>query len=60
MTTSAALIISWNFAAMRRVSQRAATNAFREQAEYKRFLHRAIWHSTALVAVLLCLRSVFS
>jgi len=60
VSTSAALIVSWNFAAMRRVSKRASTNAFREQAEYKRFLHRAIWHSTALVAFLLWFRSAFS
>jgi 1,4-dihydroxy-2-naphthoate octaprenyltransferase/chlorophyll synthase len=59
-SASAVLIVSWNFAAMRRVSKRAATNAFREQAEYKRFLHRAIWHSTALIAALLWLRSVLS
>jgi 1,4-dihydroxy-2-naphthoate octaprenyltransferase/chlorophyll synthase len=60
VSVSAVLIVSWNFAAMRRVSKRAATNAFREQAEYKRFLHRAIWHSTALIAALLWLRSVLS
>jgi len=60
VSASAVLIVSWNFAAMRRVSKSAATNAFREQAEYKRFLHRAIWHSTALVAVLLWLRSILT
>lgn len=42
----------WNFLALRRVSSRAVTNAFRAQAEYKHFLHRAIWHSTTVAAVL--------
>lgn len=60
VSASAVLIISWNFAAMRRLSKRAATNAFREQGEYKRFLHRAIWHSTVVVAALLWLRLALS
>ncbi len=46
----------WSFAAMRKVSNDAVTNAFREQSDYKRFLHRAIWHSTVVAALLLWLR----
>jgi 1,4-dihydroxy-2-naphthoate octaprenyltransferase/chlorophyll synthase len=52
-------IVLWNFAAMRRVSPQAVTNAFPAQAEYKRFLHRAIWHSTTLASVLLWLQAQF-
>jgi 1,4-dihydroxy-2-naphthoate octaprenyltransferase/chlorophyll synthase len=52
----AVAIILWNFIAMRKVSDTAVTNAFRAQSAYKRFLHRAIWHSTTVVAVLLWLR----
>jgi hypothetical protein len=33
------------------------TNAFRAQGRYKHFLHRAIWHSTVVAAVLLWLES---
>jgi 1,4-dihydroxy-2-naphthoate octaprenyltransferase/chlorophyll synthase len=49
-------ILLWNFIAMRKVSNKAVTNAFREQSEYKRFLHRAIWHSTMVAALLVWLR----
>jgi 1,4-dihydroxy-2-naphthoate octaprenyltransferase/chlorophyll synthase len=52
----AAAIAGWNFMRMRKVSHTAVTNAFRAQAAYKRFLHRAIWHSTTVAAVLLWLR----
>jgi 1,4-dihydroxy-2-naphthoate octaprenyltransferase/chlorophyll synthase len=52
----AAAIVLWNFVGMRRVSGAAVTNAFRAQGRYKRFLHRAIWHSTTVAAVLLWLR----
>jgi 1,4-dihydroxy-2-naphthoate octaprenyltransferase/chlorophyll synthase len=50
-------IIAWNFAAMKRVSDEAVTNAFSAQSRYKHFLHRAIWHSTTVAAVLLWLQS---
>ena len=50
-------IVAWNFIAMRRVSNDAVTNAFGAQARYKHFLHRAIWHSTTVAAVLLWLES---
>ena len=50
-------IIAWNFFAMRRVSDAAVTNAFGAQGRYKHFLHRAIWHSTTVAAVLLWLHS---
>ncbi|UCH29147.1 MAG: prenyltransferase [Myxococcales bacterium] len=50
-------IVLWNFAAMRRVSAEAVTNAFGAQSAYKHFLHRAIWHSTTVAAVLLWLHS---
>lgn len=53
----AAVIAMWNFAAMRRVSAEAVTNAFGPQGAYKHFLHRAIWHSTTVAAVLLWLHS---
>lgn len=52
---AAIAIVVWNFAALRRVSARAVTNEFRAQAEYKHFLHRAIWHSTTVAAVLVWL-----
>jgi 1,4-dihydroxy-2-naphthoate octaprenyltransferase len=50
-------IVLWNFAAMRKVSVKAVTNAFGAQGAYKHFLHRAIWHSTTVAAVLLWLHS---
>jgi len=53
----AAAIVLWSYLAMRKISDAAVTNAFAEQGEYKRFLHRAIWHSTTVVAVLLWVRS---
>jgi 1,4-dihydroxy-2-naphthoate octaprenyltransferase len=56
----AAAIVLWNFVAMRKVSDTAVTNAFKAQGAYKRFLHRAIWHSTMLVAVLLWIRPSFA
>lgn len=56
----AALIIAWNFRRMRRISPSAVTNAFRAQGAYKRYLHRAIWHSTAVASLVLWLRAGFS
>jgi 1,4-dihydroxy-2-naphthoate octaprenyltransferase/chlorophyll synthase len=53
-------IIVWNFVAMRKVSNDAVTNAFRAQGDYKRFLHRAIWHSTTVAALILWLRLVWT
>lgn len=50
-------IVAWNFVAIRRVSHEAVTNAFAAQGAYKSFLHRAIWHSTTVAAVLLWLHS---
>jgi 1,4-dihydroxy-2-naphthoate octaprenyltransferase/chlorophyll synthase len=50
-------IVGWNFRAMRRVSDRAITNAFRAQGLYKQFLHRAIWHGTTVAVVVLWLGS---
>ena len=55
-TAPAVAIVLWNLVAMRKVSNTAVTNAFRAQSAYKRFLHRAIWHSTTVAAVLLWLR----
>ena len=52
----AAAIVVWNFVGMRKVGRVAVTNAFSAQSAYKRFLHRAIWHSTTVAAVLLWLR----
>ncbi|NNE16975.1 MAG: prenyltransferase [Myxococcales bacterium] len=52
----AVAIVVWNFAAMRKVSNDAVTNAFPAQSQYKRFLHRAIWHSTLVAALILWLR----
>jgi 1,4-dihydroxy-2-naphthoate octaprenyltransferase/chlorophyll synthase len=48
-------IVAWNFGAMRRMSKAAVTRAFGAQGMYKRFLHRAIWHSTMMVSALLWL-----
>jgi len=53
----AVAIVAWNFVAMRRVSGEAVTNAFEALGQYKHFLHRAIWHSTTVAAVLLWLQS---
>lgn len=50
-------IVAWNFGSMRRVSDRAVTNAFGEQGLYKQFLHRAIWHGTTVAVVVLWLGS---
>jgi 1,4-dihydroxy-2-naphthoate octaprenyltransferase len=58
--TPAVAIVAWNFVAMRRVSDRAVTNAFVVLGVYKRFLHRAIWHSTTVAAVIVWLLSSFS
>lgn len=52
--------IGWNFLAMRSISNRAVTNAFAIQSEYKRYLHRAIWHGTALVALMLLIKGLAS
>jgi 1,4-dihydroxy-2-naphthoate octaprenyltransferase/chlorophyll synthase len=52
----AAAIVVWNFVGMRKVGRAAVTSAFSAQSAYKRFLHRAIWHSTTVAAVLLWLR----
>ena len=52
----AVAIAVWNLAGMRKVGRAAVTNAFSAQSAYKRFLHRAIWHSTTVAAVLLWLR----
>lgn len=52
----ASAIAVWNLVRMRRVGRTAVTNAFSAQSAYKRFLHRAIWHSTTVAAVLLWLR----
>ncbi|MGB3052081.1 MAG: prenyltransferase [Polyangiales bacterium] len=56
----AVTILLWNFVAMRKVSNDAVTNAFPAQGEYKGFLHRAIWHSTLVAALLLWLRLGFT
>jgi 1,4-dihydroxy-2-naphthoate octaprenyltransferase len=53
-------IVVWNFISMRKVSNLAVTNAFQAQGAYKRFLHRAIWHSTTVASVLLWLRPSFA
>ena len=53
----AVAIVTWNFGSMRRVSAEAVTNAFEAQGAYKHFLHRAIWHSTTVAALLLWLHS---
>ncbi len=53
-------VAAWNWLAMRKVSDSAVTNAFWAQGAYKRFLHRAIWHSTTVAAVLLWLRPTIS
>ena len=51
----AVAIAVWNFMRMRKVGDASVTNAFRAQGAYKHFLHRAIWHSTTVAAVLLWL-----
>ncbi len=56
----AVLLIAWNWVAMRRASPAAVTNAFAAQGAYKRYLHRAIWHSTTVAAVLLWAQSAVS
>lgn len=56
----AAIIITWNFGRMREVSASALTNAFRAQGAYKRYLHRAIWHSTSVASIVLWIRPSFA
>ncbi|MEM7436023.1 MAG: prenyltransferase [Myxococcota bacterium] len=53
-------IVAWRFVGMRRLSSDAVTNAFEAQRRYKHFLHSAIWHSTAIAALLLWLDMVVS
>ncbi len=57
---AALLVVAWNFIGLRRVSDQAVTNAFRAQAIYKGFLHRAIWHSTTVASLLVWLHSTLS
>ena len=56
VVTPAIAIVLWSVVGMRRVSKSASPNAFAAQGVYKSFLHRAIWHSTTVAAVLLWLR----
>ncbi|MFZ1862634.1 MAG: prenyltransferase [Polyangiales bacterium] len=56
----AVIVIVWNFILMREVSASAVTNAFRAQGAYKRYLHRAIWHSTTVASLVLWLRPSFA
>ncbi|MEM7135857.1 MAG: prenyltransferase [Myxococcota bacterium] len=53
-------VVAWRFVGMRRLSSDAITNAFDAQRRYKHFLHSAIWHSTAVAALLLWLDMVVS
>ena len=53
-------IVGWNFVAMRRLSDQAVTNAFGAQGRYKHFLHRAIWHSTTVAALILWFQSTLA
>jgi 1,4-dihydroxy-2-naphthoate octaprenyltransferase/chlorophyll synthase len=55
----ALIILAWNFVRLRKVSDEAVTNAFRAQGAYKLHLHRAIWHSTTVAALVLWLQPSF-
>ena len=46
-------LVAWNLLALRAASDTAITNAFAAQARYKRYLHRAIWHGGATMALML-------
>jgi 1,4-dihydroxy-2-naphthoate octaprenyltransferase/chlorophyll synthase len=59
-TAAAVGIIAWNFARMLEASDAAVTNAFRAQSAYKRYLHRAVWHSTTVASLILWLRPSLS
>jgi 1,4-dihydroxy-2-naphthoate octaprenyltransferase/chlorophyll synthase len=52
----AVIIFYWR--KMVSVSAQATTNAFAAQKRYKQHLHRAIWHATTLLALLLSLRGL--
>ena len=52
------LVVFWNFLGMRAVSDRAVTNAFVAQRAYKRYLHSAVWHGGAWLAMMLFIRGV--
>ncbi|KPK15334.1 MAG: hypothetical protein AMJ62_09475 [Myxococcales bacterium SG8_38] len=56
----ALIILAWNFAQLRKVSDEAVTNAFGAQGAYKLHLHRAIWHSTTVAALVLWLQPSFA
>jgi 1,4-dihydroxy-2-naphthoate octaprenyltransferase/chlorophyll synthase len=51
------VVVVLNLRRMKSCSALATTNAFAAQKQYKHFLHRAIWHSTAVLSVLLLLRA---
>jgi len=59
-TIPAVIVLAGNFVLMRKVSATAVTNAFRAQGAYKRYLHRAIWHSTTVASLILWLRPSFA
>jgi 1,4-dihydroxy-2-naphthoate octaprenyltransferase/chlorophyll synthase len=56
----AAIVIGLELSEMRRIGPTAVTNAFREQGEYKRRLHRAIWRGTTLCAAVVAALSFLS
>lgn len=51
----ATAVVAVNGGLMIAASGRAVTDAFAAQGIYKRYLHRAIWHGTTLLALLLLL-----
>ena len=51
----AALI--WNLLAMRSASETALTNAFKAQGRYKRYVHRAIWHSGIVLSAMMIIEA---
>ncbi len=56
LVLAAVSVLLGYFIPMARLSRSAETNAFAAQGRYKACLHRAIWRSTTLLAVLLCIR----
>lgn len=56
----AVVVIGWNFARMRQVSDAAVTNAFSALGMYKRYLHQAVWFGTGVAALVLWLQASFA
>ena len=53
----ALLPLAWNLLALFSANAPAFTNQFKAQARYKRYLHRAIWHSGLIMSLMMFLQT---